>query len=199
MSTGLFIDLRDGRKAIARWASGRRTLNLFSYTGAISVYAAHGGATEVTAVDVSAKPHARARRNFALNGMSEERADLITGDAMKTLARFEDRGRDFDLVIIDPPAFASATKGGKTWSASKDYGELVSSCLSVMAPGGVLVAVSSTHKVTQADFDLSLADGAMQAGRELSIVERVSLGWDLPVAPGFPEANYLKCAVAIAS
>jgi 23S rRNA (cytosine1962-C5)-methyltransferase len=73
LSTGVFSDLRMGRDSVARWAKGRRVLNLFSYTGAISVYAAHGGATEVTAVDVHAKSHARSRRNFTINGFSSIR------------------------------------------------------------------------------------------------------------------------------
>ncbi|MBL4636783.1 MAG: class I SAM-dependent rRNA methyltransferase [Kofleriaceae bacterium] len=110
LSTGVFADLRVGREAVARWAKDRKVLNLFSYTGAISVYAAHGGASEVTAVDVHAKSHARSRRNFTLNGFDGEKPELIVGDALKTLARFLDRGRQFDMVVIDPPAFASETK-----------------------------------------------------------------------------------------
>src|SRR5204863_2023231 len=72
LSTGLFLDLRAGRRAVAAWSRGRRVLNLFSYTGAISVHAKHGGASEVVAVDVSQKGHARARKNFALNGFDPE-------------------------------------------------------------------------------------------------------------------------------
>jgi 23S rRNA (cytosine1962-C5)-methyltransferase len=198
LSTGLFIDLREGRRAVQRWAKDRRVLNLFSYTGAISVYAARGGASRVTGVDVAAKPHARARRNFALNGMSEEEGEHITGDVMKTLARFEDRKRDFDLIVADPPAFGNATKGARAWSAQRDYKELVASCLRVLTPGGVLVAVSSTHKFSHADFELALAEGAMRAGRGLQIVERQGLPCDFPIHPAFGEANYLKFAVSIA-
>ncbi|HUH01429.1 MAG TPA: class I SAM-dependent rRNA methyltransferase [Kofleriaceae bacterium] len=197
LSTGLFPDLREGRRAIAQWARGRRVLNLFSYTGAISVYAQHGGATEVAAVDVSAKGHARARKNFALNGFDPEQPEHIVGDAFSVLARFAERGRRFDMVVIDPPAFASGSRGGKPWSAVKDYNELVAASLSVLQPGGVLAAASATHKMSLDEFELALAEGAMQANTNLRIVDRRWLPPDFPGAPAFPEGNYLKFVVAI--
>lgn len=197
LSTGLFADLREGRRAVRAWASGRRVLNLFSYTGAISVYAKAGGATEVCAVDVAAKAHARARRNFAASGFDAEAAEHVVGDALKVLTRFAERDRRFDLVVIDPPAFASAAaRGGKPWSAIRDYAELVAHCLRVTERGGLLIAASSTHKMSPDDFDAALADGAVEAGCELSIIERRGLPVDFPIPPGFGEGNYLKFAVA---
>lgn len=197
LSTGLFPDLRLGREAIATWAKDRRVLNLFSYTGAISVYAQHGGATEVVAVDVAAKAHARARRNFALNGFDAEKPEHISGDAFKVLARMKERNRKFDLVVIDPPAFASGSRGGKPWSAVKDYGELVAACLDVMDPGGVLVAVSSTHKLGLLDYEQALAYGANKARTRLRIVGRTDLPPDFVRSPGFPEGNYLKFTISV--
>jgi 23S rRNA (cytosine1962-C5)-methyltransferase len=198
LSTGLFADLREGRRAVRQWAAGRRVLNLFSYTGAISVYAQAGGATEVVAVDVAAKAHARARRNFAASGFDPEKPEHIVGDAFKVLARFVERSRTFDMVVLDPPAFASAAaRGGKTWSAVRDFSELVAASLEVVVPGGLLIAASSTHKMSAQEFELALADGAMQAGTRLQIIDRRPLPADFPTVPGFPEANYLKIAVAI--
>ena len=198
LSTGLFADLREGRAAVRRWSAGRRVLNLFSYTGAISVYAQAGGATEVVAVDVAAKAHARARKNFASSGFDAEQAEHIVGDALKVLTRFAERGRTFDLIAIDPPAFASAAaRGGKPWSAIRDYAELVAHCLRITERGGVLIAASSTHKMAQEDFDAAIAEGALGADAELSIVERRGLPVDFPVPPGFPEGNYLKFSVAV--
>jgi 23S rRNA (cytosine1962-C5)-methyltransferase len=172
-------------------------LNLFSYTGSISVYAQHGGATEVAAVDVSAKGHARARKNFALNGFDPEKPEHIVGDAFSVLARFAERGRRFDMVVIDPPAFASGSRGGKPWSAVKDYNELVAAALSVLEPGGVLGAASATHKMTLDEFELALAEGAMQANTNLRIVDRRWLPPDFPTLPAFAEGNYLKFVVAL--
>ena len=198
LSTGLFADLREGRRAVRRWATGRRVLNLFSYTGAISIYAHAGGATEVCAVDVAAKAHARARRNFAVSGFDPERAEHIVGDTRKVLARFVERGRSFDMVVIDPPGFASASaRGGKVWSAVRDYSEVVAASLEVLAPGGLLVAASSTHKMSPQEFELALADGALGADTRLQIIDRRGLPPDFPTVPGFPEGNYLKFAVAI--
>ncbi|WP_045119316.1 class I SAM-dependent rRNA methyltransferase [Haliangium ochraceum] len=197
LSTGLFADLRDGRRAVADWSKDRRVLNLFSYTGAISVYAAHGGATEVAAVDVAAKAHARARKNFALNGFDPETPDHIVGDTFKVLARFADRGRRFDMVVIDPPAFGSPSRGGKAWSAVKDYGELVAASLDVLEPGGLLMAASSTRKIGQEEFEDALADGATRAHTDLRIIDRRSLPADFPTLPGFPEGNYLKVVVCM--
>ena len=198
LSTGLFADLREGRRAVRRWAKDRRVLNLFSYTGAISVYAHAGGAAEVCAVDVAAKAHARARRNFAASGFDPERPEHVVGDAFKVLARFAERKRSFDLVVIDPPAFASAAaRGGKPWSAVRDFAELIGASLEVLAPGGLLAVASSTHKMSAAEFELALADGALAAGTRLQIVDRRPLPPDFPTVPGFPEGNYLKFAVAV--
>src|SRR5262249_30265331 len=155
LSTGLFADLREGRRCVRQWASGRRVLNLFSYTGAISVYAKAGGASEVCAVDVAAKAHARARRNFAACGFDPEQPEHIVGVTFKVLARFVERGRKFDMVVLDPPAFASAAaRGGKAWSAVRDYADLVAASLDVLDPGGLLVAASSTHKMSASEFEL---------------------------------------------
>lgn len=197
LSTGLFADLREGRQAVAHWAKGRRVLNLFSYTGAISVYAAHGGASEITAVDVAAKAHARARKNFALSGFDPEKPEHIVGDTFKVLARFAERKRQFDMVVIDPPAFASASRGGKTWSALKDYSELVAAALDVLAPGGLIAAASSTRKVSLADFEMAIAQGAALARTSLRIVDRRSLPPDFPTLPAFAEGNYLKFLIAV--
>ena len=197
LSTGLFADLREGRRAVRQWAKGRRVLNLFSYTGAISVYAKAGGATEVCAIDVAAKAHARARRNFAASGFDPETAEHVVGDVFKVLARFAERGRNFDLVVVDPPAFASAAaRGGKPWSAMRDYAELIGAALEVTAPGGLLAAASSTHKMTLNEFELALADGALAARTRLQIIDRRPLPPDFPTVPGFPEGNYLKFVVA---
>lgn len=196
LSTGLFPDLREGRRAIGQWAHGRRTLNLFSYTGAISVWAHHGGATEVVAVDVAQKAHARARRNFAVNGFDPEKPEHIAGDALGVLSRFAERRRRFDLVVIDPPAFASASRNARPWSAVKDYGELVAAALGVLEPGGLLAAASSTHKLSLLEFEGALADGAVRAGTSLRIIDRRPLPPDFPVTAAFPEGNYLKFVVA---
>ena len=110
-------------------AAGKRVLNLFSYTGAFSIHVGAAGAAEVVSVDLAAKAHGRARRNLQLNSISEANHEFVVGDAIKVLARMAERGRKFDLVIIDPPSFSQAK--GRVFSLQKDYTELVQASLAV--------------------------------------------------------------------
>ena len=146
---------------------------------------------------MAAKAHARARKNFTSSGFDAATPEHIVGDALKVLARFAERGRQFDMVVIDPPAFASAAaRGGKPWSAVRDYAELVSACLRVLPAGGLLVAASSTHKISPAEYELALAEGAVGAGTELQVIDRRGLPVDFPTVPAFPESAYLKFVIA---
>ncbi len=197
LGTGLFPDLREGRRAVAERATGRRVLNLFSYTGAFSVWAARGGATEVVSVDLAAKAHARARRNLQLNGLPEKGHELIAGDAFPVLAKMAERGRKFDLLVLDPPSFSQAK--GRVFSVQKDYRELVQAALSVSASGALLACVSNTMKVSAEELDRAIGEAAFRARRIVRVVERRGLPPDFPVPAGYLEGHYLKfflCAVA---
>lgn len=194
LGVGFFPDMRQGRDAVAKRAADRRVLNLFSYTGAFSVRAAKAGASEVVAVDTSAKVHARARRNCELSGLDPNCIEPITADAMKTLERFADRGRQFDLVICDPPTFSHGP--GRPFSATADLGQLAGAAAAVLAPGGFLAFATNAAKLSTADVDRAVAEGAARFGHDLRIIERHGLPPDFPVNPGFPEGNYLKFALA---
>jgi 23S rRNA (cytosine1962-C5)-methyltransferase len=195
LGVGLFPDMRLGWAAMASRASGRRVLNLFSYTGAFSVHAAKAGAAEIVAVDTASKAHARARRNFELSGLAAARHETLTADAAKTLERFASRGRWFDIVVCDPPTFSHGPSG--QFSVARDLTRLAGASAAVLAPGGYLVLASNSTKLSAADLDRALAEGAASVRAELRIIERIGLPPDFPVAPGFPEGNYLKLAVAI--
>lgn len=190
LGTGLFLDLRAGRAAIARHMPGRRVLNLFSYTGVFSVTAARAGAREVVSVDVAAKAHGRARRNLQINELPETNHEFIVGDALSVMAKMNERRRAFDIVIIDPPSFAQ-TKD-KVFVAHKDYRDLVEGALSVTAPGGLLACASNTTRVRLDEFDGLVGEGAALGHRRLVVVERAGLPPDFPVPAGFPEGHYLK-------
>jgi 23S rRNA (cytosine1962-C5)-methyltransferase len=195
LGVGLFPDMRLGWAAVAARAKGKRVLNLFSYTGAFSVHAAKAGAAEVVAVDTAAKAHARARRNFELSGLADARHETLASDATKTLERFASRGRSFDIVICDPPTFSHGPAG--QFSVARDMATLARASAAVIAPGGLLVFASNSTKLSAGDLDRALAEGAASVPAELRIIERVGLPPDFPVAPGFPEGNYLKLAIAI--
>ena len=195
LGTGLFPDMRTGRELVYKVAAGRRVLNCFSYTGAFSVVALLGGATEVVSVDSSARAHARARRNFGENGWEPlpESVEFITGDAFAAMSRYEERRRFFDLVILDPPTFSSAK--GRTFAALKDYTELVCGAMRVLDPGGILLAASNAAKLPDGDFERALGRAAGMAGRRVLITDRIGQPADFPVTPGFAEGRYLKVAV----
>jgi 23S rRNA (cytosine1962-C5)-methyltransferase len=195
LGVGFFPDMRLGRDAVARRAADRRVLNLFSYTGAFSVRAAKEGASEVVAVDTAAKAHSRARRNYELSGLAPEKLELVTADALKTLERFADRGRAFDLVVCDPPTFSHGPS--RTFSATSDLGHLAGVAARVLTPGGFLALATNATKLSAADVDRALAEGAAECGHDLRIVERHGLPPDFPVSPGFPEGNYLKFVLAV--
>jgi 23S rRNA (cytosine1962-C5)-methyltransferase len=195
LGVGLFPDMRLGWAAVAARAADRRVLNLFSYTGAFSVRAAKAGASEVVAVDVAAKGHARARRNYELSGLDPAKLEAVTADAVKTLERFASRGRRFDLVVCDPPTFSHGPAGG--FSVARDLARLAATCVDVVEPGGLLVFATNSTKVSSAELDRALGEGGAMARADLRIVERVGLPPDFPVAPGFPEGNYLKVTIAV--
>jgi len=197
LGVGFFPDLRLGRDSVTRRASERRVLNLFSYTGAFSVRAARAGAAEVVAVDTSAKAHARARRNYELSGLDPARMEQVTGEASKVLERFSSRNRHFDIVICDPPTFAHGQGPGRTFSAASDLAELAGAAGAVLEPGGLLAFANNAAKLSAADVDKALAEGAALRGFELRIIERQGLPPDFPVHPGFPEGNYLKFVLAV--
>ena len=196
LGVGFFPDMRLGREAVARRAAERRVLNLFSYTGAFSVRAAKAGAAEVVAVDTSAKAHARARRNYELSDLDSTHVELIAADAMKTLERFADRKRFFDIVVCDPPTFSHG-QGGRSFAATSDLGHLAGVAASVLAPGGFLAFATNAAKLSSLDLDRALAEGASAMGHDLRIIERHGLPADFPVNPGFPEGNYLKFVLAV--
>jgi 23S rRNA (cytosine1962-C5)-methyltransferase len=197
LGVGFYPDLRRGRDVIAARAADRRVLNLFSYTGAFSVRAAKAGAREVVSVDSVAKVHARARRNLELSGIDPKRVEDVTADVAKTLDKFASLGRRFDIVICDPPTFSHAQGQGTPFSVTRDLGALAAGCLSVLEPGGLLAFSTNSTKLSPADVERALAEGAATTRTPLLVLERHGLPPDYPVSPGFPEGNYLKFFVAL--
>ena len=157
LRTGLFLDQRDNRRLIADLAPGKRVLNLFAYTGGFSVSALAAGATLARCVDVSEASLARARDNVARIGCVD-RHETWTMDVFDALTRMARRGERFDLVIVDPPSYATTRK--RRFRAAKDYGDLVGRVVRLLSPGGFLLACVNHHKVSQAQLRSFLREGA---------------------------------------
>lgn len=196
--TGFFFDQRDNRARVEKLAAGRRTLNVFAYSGGFSLYAARGGATAVTSLDSSAPALAAAERNFSLNRhlptVAAARHTILVADAFAALADLRQRGERYDLVIVDPPAFAK--QADEVSAAVRLYERLTGLALGVLAPGGTLVMASCSSRVAAAIFFAAVNRAAAQAGRPMVELDRTGHPIDHPIH--FPEGAYLKCLYATA-
>lgn len=194
--TGFYLDQRENRARVEPLAGGKDVLNVFAYTGAFSVYAARGGARTVVDVDASAPALAAAERNLAHNrhvpAVASAQHETVVGDAFETLARMGESGRRFDLVIVDPPAFARAR--AQVDRALSAYRSLTELSLRVLSPGGTLVQASCLSRVDAEAFFAAVHGAARRAGRPLRELERTGHPLDHPVT--FDEGAYLKCLFA---
>lgn len=188
--TGLFLDHRENRHAIERLTRDTSVLNVYSYTGAFSLYAARGGAQRVVSVDRAGDAMARARDNVALNGLDPGVFEFVTADAMTHLERLASDGERFDVVITDPPSFARNRMQRRR--AVRAYERLHELALGVLAPGGLYAAASCTSQVDVEAFKGSIAKAAARCGRPLQIVIEAGQALDHPVMVGHPEGRYLK-------
>jgi 23S rRNA (cytosine1962-C5)-methyltransferase len=192
--TGLFLDQRENRRLVRELATGRGdALNLFGFTGGFSVAAAMGGARHVVTVDVDRDAIALARENFRVNGLDPADHAFASDDAFEILKRYKAQGRQFDLVVCDPPAFAKSQKAVE--GAVAGYAALNRAALQVLAPGGLLVTASCSARVTPEQFQDAVKEAAYKARVDLQLVEDRRQPPDHPVAPQFREGRYLKCSV----
>jgi 23S rRNA (cytosine1962-C5)-methyltransferase len=194
--TGFFLDQRDNREKTGRLSKGRDVLNVFSYTGGFSLYAACNGAKSVTSLDLSKPALEAAARNFELNNdissIVHSSHILLCDDAFDALTRLAGTGRKYGVVILDPPSFAK--KQVDIPGALKAYERLVRLGLKVLEKDGVLVSASCSARVTAEMFFNTVTSTAAAAGYSLRILEKTTHALDHPI--GFPEGAYLKCIFA---
>lgn len=188
--TGLFLDQRENRKFIEGWSYGRRILNCFSYTGGFSVYAAWGGATQIVSCDIAPAAADDAQANFALNGFNPNQYEFAVDDCFELLERYAREERQFDLIILDPPSFASSKR--QFHAAVRAYTKLNALALRCVAPGGLLATASCTSQVGPDDFRAMLATAAERTNHRLQIIHDAGQPLDHPVPAHFPEGRYLK-------
>lgn len=188
--TGLFLDHRENRHFLEPWCFGKRVLNCFSYTGAFSVYAAWGGAARIASCDVAPAAAADAHVNFALNGFNPDSYEFIADDCFALLGRYAEQGQQWDLIILDPPSFATSKR--QLHAAIRAYTKLNTLALRCLAPAGLLASASCTSQVAPDAFRAMLADAARAADRRLQIIHDAGQPVDHPVPAHFPEGRYLK-------
>nr|WP_217440395.1 MULTISPECIES: class I SAM-dependent rRNA methyltransferase [unclassified Myxococcus] len=188
--TGFFLDQRENRHLIRRLAKGRDVLNCFSFSGGFSVNAALGGANTVFSVDIDPEAIALARENFTRNGLPAEKHDFLAADVFTVIQSFKDEGRTFDMIILDPPAFAKSQRAVQ--AALDGYASLNRQALSLLRPGGLLATASCSARVSPDDFMSAVREAGFKAGVDLALVEERYQPPDHPVRLQFPEGKYLK-------
>ena len=186
--TGFFVDQRDNRSLLEKFAGGRRVLNMFCYTGGFSVYALRGGAALVHSVDSSAKAVELTRANVELNFPGCTRHEAYALDAFKYLADIE-KGQ-YDLIVLDPPAFAKHRSALR--NALIGYRRLNARAFEQIAPGGILFTFSCSQAVSREQFRLAVFTAAASTGRKVRILHQLTQPADHPINIYHPEGEYLK-------
>jgi 23S rRNA (cytosine1962-C5)-methyltransferase len=185
--TGFFVDQRDNRSCVEHYARGRNVLNMFCYTGGFSFYAMRGGAKCVHSVDSSAQAIELTRRNVELNFPGDARHEAICEEAFHYLDR---AGDQYDLIILDPPAFAKHRK--VLHNALQGYRRLNAKAFEKIRPGGILFTFSCSQVVTKDEFRCAVFSAAAQSGRRVRILHQLHQPADHPINIYHPEGEYLK-------
>lgn len=185
--TGFFVDQRDNRRLVEQYARGRRVLNMCSYTGGFSFCAMRGGAEVVHSVDCSKQAIQLTNRNVSLNFADDPRHEAICDDAFHYM---DTAAMDYDLIILDPPAFAKHKKVLR--NALIGYRRLNAKALEKIKPGGILFTFSCSQVVTKDDFRCAVFSAAAQTGRRVRILHQLHQPADHPIDIYHPEGEYLK-------
>lgn len=185
--TGFFVDQRENRSLLQHYSKGRSVLNMFCYTGGFSFYAMRGGANIVHSVDSSAKAITLTNKNVELNFPGDPRHEAFAEDAFKYLERM---GSNYDLIILDPPAFAKHKNVLR--NALQGYRKLNAIAFEKIKPGGILFTFSCSQVVSKENFRLAVFSAAAQSGRNVRILHQLTQPADHPVNIYHPEGEYLK-------
>ena len=185
--TGFFVDQRENRSLLERYAKGRSVLNMFCYTGGFSVYAMRGDAKLVHSVDSSAKAIDLTNKNIELNFPGDTRHAAYAEDAFKYLDRMGDQ---YDLIVLDPPAFAKHRDALR--NALQGYRKLNVKAFEKIKPGGILFTFSCSQAVSKENFRTAVFTAAAMSGRSVRILHQLTQPADHPVSIYHPEGEYLK-------
>lgn len=188
--TGFFVDQRENRSLLERYSAGKSVLNMFCYTGGFSVYAMRGGAELVHSVDSSAKAIDLTDKNIEANFQNDTRHRSYAEDAFKYLNNLHTLEQQYDLIILDPPAFAKHREALR--NALKGYKRLNAKAFEQIKPGGILFTFSCSQVVTKEQFRLAVFSAAAESKRNVRILHQLSQPADHPINIYHPEGEYLK-------
>ena len=188
--TGFFVDQRENRALVERYAANKEVLNMFCYTGGFSLYALRGGAKCVDSVDVSQKAIDLVNANVAHNFPKAKNHTAVTADAFEYLTAQKNAGRTFDLIILDPPAFAKHRDAVK--NALRGYQRINAKAIEMIRPGGILFTFSCSQAVDKEAFRLAVFSAAASVGRKVRILHQLHQPQDHPINIYHPEGEYLK-------
>lgn len=188
--TGFFVDQRENRSLLERYSAGKSVLNMFCYTGGFSVYAMRGGAKLVHSVDSSAKAVELTNLNMEINYPNDARHDAYAEDAFKYLNNLHTLDQQYDLIILDPPAFAKHRDALR--NALKGYRRLNAKAFEQIKPGGIVFTFSCSQVVSKDQFRLAVFSAAAESKRNVRILHQLSQPADHPINIYHPEGEYLK-------
>lgn len=186
--TGFFLDQRENRQKLAEYCSNKKVLNMFSYTGAFSVYALNGGANQVVSVDASAKAIELCKNNLSINNFNADKNPCICSDAIEYLKEMPKD--EFDVIILDPPAYAKHSDARH--NAIQGYKRLNAEAISKIKSGGFLFTFSCSQVVERHHFNSAVLAGALSTGRKVRVVEQLSQANCHAYSFYHPEGFYLK-------
>lgn len=190
--TGFYLDQRENRALLGqpRFVNGQEMLNVFAYTGGFGLYAIAGGAAQVTHIDSSIPVLEQAERNAALNDFTRPQDEYLAGDAFEILRDYRDTGRQFDVIVLDPPKFAHGRRDER--QAARGYKDLNWLALRLLRPGGLLATFSCSGLIDADLFQKIVFGAAVDARRDVQILQKLGQAPDHPILLTFPESAYLK-------
>ena len=191
--TGFYLDQRENRQRVSKYFPDKEVLNAFAYTGAFAVYAAYAGARRIINVDSSERMLQMAERNMRRNGFGDREDVYAPADVFEIMRAYENNKWKFDVVILDPPKFAHSKR--QVEKATRGYKDINLLGMKLIKPGGVLITFSCSGSVSADLFQKVLFGAAVDAGRHVQIIERLSQGSDHPILLTYPESEYLKGVV----
>ncbi|MGQ9492498.1 MAG: class I SAM-dependent rRNA methyltransferase [Anaerolineae bacterium] len=188
--TGFYLDQRDNRLRLMDYSCGRIVLNAFAYTGSFGVYAAKAGAERIVSVDTSADALGLALDNMSRNGLTHRDDEYIVGDVFVVLRQFRAEGRQFDLIILDPPKFAHSQ--AQVQAACRGYKDINLLAMQLLRSDGILFTMSCSGLVTPELFQKVVFGASVDAQCDVQVLEKLSQATDHPILLSFPEGEYLK-------